>query len=102
MEIMFLYLLCTDIGRVVRRNGLKPLRFQALLIILWMTGEALGAVVGAMTLGLGILTYFIALGGAVLGAIIAFRIGTAAQPMTSRFPVAVAQSLPTGQDPITF
>jgi hypothetical protein len=100
MEIIFLYILCTDIGRLVRRNGRKPLGFQALLVTLWLAGEVLGAVVGTMTLGVGVLTYFIALGGAVLGAVIAFRVAKSAAPgpLPSRFPVALVQSFPTGND----
>ncbi|HEY2587143.1 MAG TPA: hypothetical protein VGI81_15455 [Tepidisphaeraceae bacterium] len=104
MEIVFLYILCTDIGRMVRRNGRKPLGFQALLITLWLAGEVLGAVIGTMTLGVSVLTYFIALGGAVLGAVIAFRIAKSAapEPLPSRFPVALVQSFPSGNDRMAY
>lgn len=104
MEIIFLYILCTDIGRIVRRNGRKALGFQVLLIALWFAGEVAGAVLGTWITGIGVLAYFVALGGAVLGAVIAFRVAKSAAPgpLPSRFPVALVQSFPQRNDHVTY
>jgi hypothetical protein len=99
LEIIILFLMCRNIGTIVRKNGRNAIGFQLALIGLWIAGEILGGFVGAMVTmmvdgryeGVGVLTYLFALLGAGIGAFIAFRIArsTAPKPAGLGFPVVM-------------
>jgi hypothetical protein len=110
IEIIFLFLLCRDIGKIVRKNGRKAIGFQLALIALWFCGEFLGLIVGIVVTtqidgrfeGVGILAYIFAIAGAIVGSIFAFRIAksTRPKPMGSAFPVIMYDSSDTPDGPI--
>jgi hypothetical protein len=111
LEIIFLFLLCRDIGRVARKHDRKPIAFQILLVVLWFGGELLGGFLAALGMamitgryeGVGLLDYVIALACGGLGAYVAFRLAksTASPPMPSGFPVVMAEPLPPAADQIS-
>lgn len=108
LEIIFLFLLCRDIGRVARKHDRKPIAFQILLVVLWFGGELLGGFLAALAMvmitgryeGVGLLDYVIALACGALGAFIAFRLAksTAPPPMQSAFPVIMVDPTPLSGD----
>ncbi len=82
LEILILIRLAGSIGKTVTARGHKKFGYQLLLWVLWFGGEFLGAIFGSI-LGMALadgeepgllFTYLCALGGAVLGAVIAFTI----------------------------
>jgi hypothetical protein len=82
LEILILFKLAGNIGRIVTAKGHKKGWYQLLLVVLWFGGELLGAVFG-LVLGAVLvdvdeppffLSYVCALGGAALGAGTAFFI----------------------------
>jgi hypothetical protein len=105
LEIIILFLMCRNIGTIVRRNGRNAIGFQLALIGLWIAGEILGGIAGAMVSmvvdgryeGVGVLSYLFALLGAGIGAFIAFRIAksTAPKPAGWGFPVIMQYPVET-------
>lgn len=91
LEILLIYALAKRIGAIVRAKGQTAFWYQFLFVVLWFGGEFAGLVVGAI---LGtmlengdeapfVMIYLFALGGAALGAAIAFFI---AKNVTPAFP----------------
>jgi hypothetical protein len=93
LEILLLISMCKSIGRIVREKGRSATPFQVMLVVLWLVGEFVGAVVGAIVLGGGMAIYLFALMGAAAGAIVTFVIAKNLQSMDPStgargFPVA--------------
>lgn len=84
LEILAIVWLCKRIGRIVREKGRSAGGFQFLAVVLWLGGEILGAIVGAMT-GNEPAIYVFALCGAVVGAIIANIIASSLSPLHSEY-----------------
>ena len=104
LEIIVLILLCKHIGERVRSAGRKPFRYQVLMVCLWFGGEMAGGFTGVFLcelldidpgLRFGV-TYGCAIGGAVLGAFVAFAIAKryGAAPEPAGFPVMPMPSVP--------
>jgi hypothetical protein len=88
LEIVILIVLAGKIGKIVEKKGRKKTRYQLLLIGLWIGGEVLGGVLGIVVAptasiyeGGRTLLAFFALGGGILGSVIAFQIARRAQPL---------------------
>ena len=86
LEIIILFVMCKNMGQIVRRKGRRPLGFQLLLIGMWFGGEIVGGLLGTIATamidgqyeGVGPLAYLAALVCAGLGAWLAFRIARSA------------------------
>jgi len=82
LEIIVVILLCTQMGKLMRRKGRKPLLFQVMLVFFWLGGEigvsiayAIGyAVATGNSPDVGFELMLIALAGGGLGAALAFVI----------------------------
>jgi hypothetical protein len=96
IEVIFLFVLCSDIGRIARQNGRSAFGFQCLLVCLWFLGEIIGLLLGAqlpilmvglwhitdvMPWTIGPLVYVFGLMCAICGSILAFRIARHASPV---------------------
>lgn len=73
LEIMMLIALTKSIGKVVEGKGKPSGKYKALAVVLWIGGEVLGYVIGALA-DLGGASYALALVGAATGAFIAWRV----------------------------
>ena len=91
-EVIALIFLCSHIGDKVRAKGRKALGFQLLTILLWVGLEISGAVTGALAHSayfgrpdswLLSLASVGAIGGAVLGGTIGFKVADRATPIES-------------------
>jgi membrane protein DedA with SNARE-associated domain len=76
LEIILLIGLTRKVGEILRAKGRRPGWFQFLTVVLWIGGELVGAVIGAiiaMTIKADAwVAYPFALLGAILGAVIAY------------------------------
>ena len=96
IEVIFLFIMCSDIGRIARQNGRNAFGFQCLLVGLWFLGESVGLLLGIqlpMLTGslyrisdvspwtVGPLAYLFALVWAILGSVLAFRIARHTSPV---------------------
>jgi hypothetical protein len=86
LELLLLWGLSSWIGRIVEQKGLNKWPYQLMLVLFWFGGEITGGIFGfvAMSQGGGpqndealAMVYVFALGGAVLGAVMAFVIANA-------------------------
>ena len=89
LEILLLVYLCKEVGKILRNKGRSPGWFQFLMVVLWLGGEFLGAMV-AVILGVsgGGGVYIGALIGAAGGAVLAFVIAKSAAPASAMQPPA--------------
>lgn len=97
LEILAIWYLVVRIGKIVDQKGYKRGWYIVMTIALWFGGEIFGAIVGMLVIGaLGseqCLIYLFALGGALIGAGIAYLIANS-------LPVAPDQILqPTTEAP---
>jgi hypothetical protein len=86
IEIIILFFIARRIGRIAKEKGLKPLRYQVLLIVLWFFGEFLFGGFAYAFIGdteLACVAYLFAIIGALLGAGMAFLIVTIKKPKIS-------------------
>jgi len=74
IEIFALLYLAGKIGRIVEAKGYAPLRYRVTTILLWFIGEFLGFLVGMRYSSSVTGFYIFALGGAILGALVSYRI----------------------------
>jgi len=79
IELIIVWRLAVHIGRLANRKGLKKLRYQVMLVLLWLCGELLGAIGARTILELRAtepfcLTYLVALLGAAVGGATAFLV----------------------------
>jgi hypothetical protein len=94
LEVIIVYFLAKNIGNKVAAKGHKRFGYQLMLVALWIGGEIAGAVVGlALQImmagatapeddaGFPWMGYLCALGGAVIGALIAFAIANSLTPV---------------------
>jgi hypothetical protein len=104
LEIIILFVMCKNMGQLVRRNGRRPFGFQLLLIGMWFGGELVGGLLGTIATtmidgryeGVGPLTYLCALVCAGIGAWLAFHIARSASSEADRrgFQVLPVESKP--------
>lgn len=92
IEILVLIKLCQMIGDVARRRGRDPVPYGLLLVVCWIAGEIGGAMLGvsiaggdAGTMGT-LLLYGFALGGAAIGATVAFLIARSRPVIEGQVP----------------
>ena len=81
LEIIALIAMVRRIGSIMREKGRKGGWYQLLLVILWIGGEVIGAVFGAIAINRSeTLAIYVC---ALVGAAIAFWIAKSASPDTS-------------------
>lgn len=83
LEILLLFKLCKHIGLLAKEKGLKPIKYQLLLIVLWIGVECVVGTSGYLTLfflygeeqaeALYFAFYFIALVGSVISVWLLFN-----------------------------
>jgi hypothetical protein len=84
LEILLLIVFCKKIGSIVAEKGYSKFPFQLMLVALWFGGEIAGLVIGFVASGASLgraggpdlSVYVFGLGGAAVGAIIAFVIAS--------------------------
>ncbi len=84
LEIFLVWALAKKIGNIVQNKGHTRWGYQLLLVVLWIGGEVMGGIVGAIVQeggdqgesGFPLMAYVCALVGAAIGAGIAFAIAT--------------------------
>jgi membrane protein DedA with SNARE-associated domain len=88
LEILALVYLTRKIGRMVEEKGRKGGWYKALTVFLWIGGEIVGAVLGAILAGgeESILLYLFALMGAAAGAGTAYLIAASLSPLNPLTP----------------
>ena len=80
IEIILVYFMCKGIGNVLRAKGRKPLFMQIALVVCWIGGEIMGALVAGVLAAMrnepirefDMSAYLYALVGAALGAGLCF------------------------------
>lgn len=87
LEILALWALVKNIGKMVEAKGCKSGWYKMLTVILWFGGEFVGAIAGAIITGadesVQCLVYMFALAGAAAGAGIAYAIANNLSSLTS-------------------
>jgi uncharacterized membrane protein YeaQ/YmgE (transglycosylase-associated protein family) len=75
IEIIILVFLARRIGKIAEKKGHKKRPNIIFFVVMWIAGEIIGAMLGAfLAKGQIYTTYALALIGAAVGAMIAFRI----------------------------
>ena len=89
LEILLLVYLCKQVGKILRDKGRSAGWFQFLMVVLWLGGEFVGAMV-AVALGVGEAggVYLGALLGAAGGAVLGFVIAKSVAPASAKQPPA--------------
>ena len=85
LEIIVVIFMVRSIGKIVHEKGGKAWGYQLLLIVLWLLGELIGAIIGALVVGGDniLVMWIFALVGALAGAKIAFEMAKNATPGTT-------------------
>jgi hypothetical protein len=92
LEIILIIVFCKRIGEIVGRKGHRKFPFQLMLVALWFGGEILGGILGAVIAlalpdGRGrtepslLFIYPFAIGGAIVGVLIAFAVANRIAPV---------------------
>lgn len=79
LEIIAMVTLGKSISAIVSDKGLKPFKYVLIMIVLWIGLEFIGAIVGVIVVGEGLMSYPFALVGAILGGYISYEIAKNAQ-----------------------
>ncbi|MBL7182903.1 MAG: HEAT repeat domain-containing protein [Anaerolineae bacterium] len=100
LEILVLWALTKRIGSIVEQKGRKSGRYKVLTVVLWLGGEIIGAIVGAIMAGADesarYLIYIVALGGAAVGAGISYLIAENLAPVSrDKHTVVLTTSFPS-------
>ena len=74
LEIIAIIALSRYIGRLAKEKNRKPGGYITMTVILWIVMELLGAVIGAIIFGEGIMVYLFAILGAGIGALISIAV----------------------------
>jgi hypothetical protein len=74
LEILLLYALGKNIAEKAEDQGKGGVLFVILLVVLWFLGEIVGAAVGMIVTGDKLYAYLYGIGGAAVGAILAYTI----------------------------
>ncbi|HEV8079100.1 MAG TPA: hypothetical protein VGP43_00195 [Chitinophagaceae bacterium] len=69
LEIIALFFLTKEIGKIAKAKGLKPGRWQLYTVLAWLAGEIVGGIVGILIFGGNNLVSvaLVAIGGAFAG-----------------------------------
>ncbi len=90
LEIILLIFLTRRIGEIVEEKGRKGGWYKVLTVVLWIGGEVIGAVIGAIVAGVSgsseFLIYVFALLGAGVGAGLSFIIAKSLSPVVYNAP----------------
>lgn len=72
LEIIALIFLAKEIGRIAGDKGLQPGRWKLYMVLAWIAGEFVGAIIGIMIFGMNniISVELVAVAGAVTGYLI--------------------------------
>jgi uncharacterized membrane protein YeaQ/YmgE (transglycosylase-associated protein family) len=89
LEIILIAVLAGKIGKIVEAKGRRKFPFQFMLVGLWIGGELFGGILGGvLTYTLSndpdpplVLAYLLALGGAIVGAVVSFVIANNLAPV---------------------
>ncbi|MDW3194983.1 MAG: hypothetical protein R8G66_21605 [Cytophagales bacterium] len=81
LEIIAIVSLGKSISKIIREKGRKPLLFVLLMVVMWLSFEVIGAVIGVILLGEGIGAYLFAIFGAALGGFLSYIIAKNASPI---------------------
>ena len=84
IEIIALYYFAKNVGEIVEAKGHRSLWYKVLAVVMWIGGEAVGAVVGAILLGQAggqCTIYLFALLGAAMSAGTVYLIAKNLQPV---------------------
>jgi uncharacterized membrane protein YebE (DUF533 family) len=96
LEIFILWQLTKTIGKIIEGKGQKSGGYKVLTVILWFGGEIAGAILGTMITGTSAdaqcLIYIFALGGAAVGAGIAYLIAQNVSPSQAPQQAALADN----------
>jgi hypothetical protein len=95
VELFGLFITCRNIGRILRRKGIRPTRYQILAVVLWfgfefLVMQALAAAGVQITPGV----YLVGLVAGVASIPVSFGIARGAQP-PYRPPVGAASAEPS-------
>lgn len=86
LEIILLIYLTRKIGAIVGAKGRKAGWYKFMTVLLWFGCEVIGAIIGAIIVGISNgpqpLVYLFALCGAALGALASFLVAKAVPPVT--------------------
>jgi zinc transporter ZupT len=87
LEIILLIYLTRKIGAIVGAKGRKAGWYKFLTVLLWFGCEVIGAIIGAIIVGVSngpqLLIYLFALCGAALGAVASFLVAKAVPPIAA-------------------
>jgi hypothetical protein len=99
LEILLLWVLTKRVGKIVEQKGRKSGWYKVLTVVLWFGGELAGGFVGLIIVEVFELSlwviYLFALGGAAVGAGIAYLIANILSPVNLVSP-AVSSSAEAG------
>jgi hypothetical protein len=95
VEIFALYILCRNIGRILRRKGIHPTKHQLLAVFPWIAFEFLAAVLlAASGAALDASQYPVLLLAGIASIPVSFRIARLAEPPHRPATPAPAQPAP--------
>jgi hypothetical protein len=103
LEFVIVYLLARHNGRTVEAKGRSGTAYRWGTAGLWFGGEILGAIAGAILTGPRTefaAVYVVAIGGAVIGAVLAYGWAQGAAPGPSGWAVTPPMGLPAWGAPI--
>lgn len=90
LEIILLIFLTRKIGEIVEEKGRKGTWYKVMTVVLWIGGEIVGALIGAVVAGLSGIgdfsIYIFALVGAAVGAGISFIVAKSLSPVEYNAP----------------
>lgn len=69
LEIVGIIILTRHVGKIVKEKGRKPGWYQFMAASFWIVSELLGALIGTVIFGEGLLSYAFAVIGAGIGVI---------------------------------
>ena len=90
LEIVAIVMLCSAVGKMAREKGRTAIGYQFMTVGFWFGGEIFGAIVGAVldlvlhgeaAQGFSLFAYLFALGGAAVGAVVAYLIVKSLPPV---------------------
>jgi hypothetical protein len=108
LEILIIWQLAKSIGKTAAAKGRSSGAYKALLVLCWIGGEIVGAILAVLAGAAGGALYLGAIVGAIVGAISAFAIAKSVSPLTAEartggfpvLPVSYANPIAQREDPL--